>query len=200
MEKKTYISNFVKFEQVADEGVKIKVVKDESGNELGFEVRGILTTFDVKNVNDYVFTRQSYDKFVDEYFVKNKINVPLCLQHRDDDPRCLCGIVKDMKKTDHGVEIVGFVFRSAYYYGMIKDQIERGLYQGFSNSGYVIDYEYDNENNALIINEFELMHVAIVCTPGDVSAKLSVKNTVFSGFENKEEKKEMDAYDIMTMA
>ena len=107
MEKrKCYISNFTKFDSFGDGESKIKVIRDDVGTELGFEVRGTLTTFDVRNENGYVFTRQSYDKFVDDYFISNSLNVPLCMLHNDEDPRTLCGIVKSMTKTESGVEIL----------------------------------------------------------------------------------------------
>lgn len=185
--KKVYITNFTRFEAVKDGSGRIAIVRDDAGTEIGFEVRGVLTTFDVRNENGHIFTKQSYDKFVDDYFIKNSLNVPLCLLHNDGDPRTLCGIVKSMTKTDSGVEIVGFVFKSAYYYNMIKDQIEKGLYQGFSNAGSIMEAEYNSDTDAVIIKDFALMHAAIVCNPSDTGAKLQVENTVFKGFETQKE-------------
>lgn len=180
--KKVYITNFTRFEAIKDGSGKIEIVRDDAGTETGFRVRGVLTTFDVRNENGGVFTKQSYDKFVDEYFIKNSLNVPLCINHDDYDPRCLCGIVESMTKTESGVEIVGLVFKSAYYYNMLKDQIERGLYQGFSNAGGIMDAYWDGENDSLIIKEFALLHASIVTTPADTGARLQVMNTAFKGF------------------
>lgn len=194
MEKKrVFITNFTRFEAVKDGSGRIAIVRDDAGTEIGFEVKGTLTTFDVRNENGYIFTKQSYDKFVDEYFIKNSLNVPLCLLHNDWDPRTLCGIVKSMTKTDSGVEIVGFVFKSAYYYNMIKDQIERGLYQGFSNAGGIMEAEYNSDTDSLIVKDFALMHAAIVCSPADTGAKLKAMNTVFKGFEQKRDDDEPSA-------
>lgn len=187
--KKVYITNFTRFEAIKDGSGRIEIVRDDAGTEIGFRVRGVLTTFDVRNENGYIFTKQSYDKFVDDYFIANSLNVPLCLLHNDYDPRTLCGIVESMTKTDSGVEIVGFVFKSAYYYNMIKDQIQRGLYQGFSNAGGIMDAEYNSDTDAVIIKDFALMHAAIVCSPADTGAKLQVANTVFKGFEPQKEDK-----------
>lgn len=180
--KKVCITNFTRFEAVKGGSGKIEIVRDDAGTETGFRVRGVLTTFDVRNVNGEVFTKQSYDKFVDEYFIKNSINVPLCINHDDTDPRCLCGIVESMTKTESGVEIVGLVFRSAYYYTMLKDQIERGLYQGFSNAGGIMDAHWDSENETLVVEAFGLIHASIVTTPADTGARMQVTNTVFKGF------------------
>lgn len=189
MEKRDniFVQNFARF-TFYDEGGKVKVVRNEAGEETGFEVRGILTTFDRVNANGMYFTEDSYDKFVISYYEANRLNVPLVIYHNDTDPRFVCGIVKSMTKTERGVEMVGLVHRSAYFYNLIKAQIEDGILQGFSNCGMVIDGEYDEENEALKINEFALMHASLVVNPADTTAKLQVENTAFSGF-NVEEKK-----------
>lgn len=187
MEKKEFIQNFATF-TAYDGGGKVKVIRNEAGEEAGFEVRGTLTTFGVVNENGLVFTRESYDKFVDGYYERNGFNVPLVIYHNDLDPRFVVGIVKEMVKTENGVEMVGFVPRSAYFYNLIKSQVEEGILQGFSNAGYIIEGHRDDEHgDALVIDEFALMHASMVTIPADTSAKFKVENTAFSGF--KEEKK-----------
>ena len=99
MKKKLYIKNFTTLTSY-EGGQRYKVVRDENGEELGIEVSGVLTTFDVPNENGTEFTRESYDKFVDEYFIAHSVNVPLVLYHNDTDPRTVAGIVKSMTKTD----------------------------------------------------------------------------------------------------
>lgn len=197
--KQVVIRNFTTL-QAYDGGGRVKVVRNEAGEEAGFEVRGVLTTFDVVNVNGGLFRRDSYDKFVDDYFIKNSMNVPLVLYHNDTDPRTVCGIVRSMAKTDTGVEIVGYVPRSAYYYNLIKSQIEEGILQGFSNYGGVMEMDWDEENEAMEIKEFALLHASLVATPADTGAMLKTVNTAFVGFganteqknvvHEKEEKKE----------
>lgn len=207
MEKKDnmFIQNFARLTSY-DGGGRVKVVRNDAGEETGFEVRGTLTTFGRVNENDMYFTPESYDRFVSEYYEANRLNVPLVIYHNDTDPRFVCGIVKSMTKTEKGVEMVGFVHRSAYFYNLIKAQIEDGILQGFSNCGFVVDGEYDKERNALKINEFALMHASLVVNPADTTAKLQVENTAFSGFgekedakvENKkEEKKEDNGWDMV---
>lgn len=188
--RKVVIRNFTTL-QAYEGGGRVKVVRNEAGEETGFEVRGVLTTFDVVNVNGGLFRRDSYDKFVDDYFIKNSMNVPLVLYHNDTDPRTVCGIVKSMAKTDTGVEIVGYVPRSAYYYNLIKSQIEEGILQGFSNYGGVVDMDWDEENEAMEIKEFALLHASLVATPADTGAMLKTVNTAFVGFGANVEKKEV---------
>lgn len=179
--KRLIIRNFTTLEAF-EGGQRYRVVRNEAGEETGIEVSGVLTTFDVPNENGTEFTRESYDKFVDDYFIAHSVNVPLVLYHNDTDPRTVAGIVKSMKKTDSGVEIVGWIPRTAYYYNLIKSQISEGILQGFSNAGSLRDYEWDEENNALKVTDFALLHASLVTTPADTGAMMETQNTVFSGF------------------
>lgn len=191
MDKKNiFIQNFATF-TAYDGGGKVRVIRNDAGEEQGFEVRGTLTTFDVENENGLVFTKASYDKFVDNYYERNGLNVPLVIYHNDFDPRFVVGIVRKMVKTDSGVEMVGYIPRSAYFYNLVKSQIEEGILQGFSNSGFIIEGHRDDEHgDALIIDEFALEHASMVTIPADTSAKFKVDNTVFSGFAKEEKKME----------
>lgn len=168
-----------------DGGKKYKVVTNSTGEEIGIELRGRLTTFDVENENGQTFKAKSYDNFVNDYFVNNSINVPVCLLHNDTDMTHLCGIVSKMTATSDGVDIVVFVPKSAYFYNLTKNYIDCGILQGFSNYGWATDYTF--ENDTFNVKDFQLLHVAIVSTPSDVGGTLSrmaAKNTLFSGFGN----------------
>lgn len=182
MKKKLYIKNFTTLTSY-DGGQRFKVIRDDKGEELGIEVSGVLTTFDVPNENGTEFTKESYDKFVDEYFIAHSVNVPLVLYHNDTDPRTVAGIVKKLTKTKDGVELVGWIPRTAYYYNLIKAQIAEGILQGFSNAGGMRDYEWDEEKNAIKVTDFALLHASLVATPADTGAWLDTRNTVFNGFE-----------------
>ena len=65
MKKKLYIKNFTTLTSY-EGGQRYKVIRNEAGEETGIEVSGVLTTFDVPNENGTEFTKESYDKFVDE--------------------------------------------------------------------------------------------------------------------------------------
>lgn len=187
-----FVRNFATF--TAKEGKKVRVITDGNGNETGFEVDGMLTTFDLVNANGMAFRSESYDRFVTDYFQRNDLNVPVCLDHIDNDIRLAAGHVSRMEKTADGVVMTAFVPRYAYYYDLIKSMIEGGDYQGFSNCGGVAAGEWDEQGN-LVISDFELLHVAIVRTPADATATFSVANTRFKGFtpegvENKKEKEQ----------
>lgn len=191
MEKKeniAYVRNFATF-AARDNGGRVRVVTNDNGDEVGFEVSGMLTTFDLVNENGMSFRRESYDRFVTDYFQRNDLNVPVCLDHVDDDIRLAAGHVSRMEKTDKGIVMTAFVPRYAYYYNLIKAMIEGGDYQGFSNCGGVASAEYDESGN-LIISDFELLHVAIVRIPADTTATFKAANTAFRGFAGMAERKE----------
>ena len=187
MEKrKLYITNFTTLAS-HDGGGRYRVIRNEAGEELGIEVSGTLTTFDVRNENGGVFKKESYDKFVDEYFIANSLNVPLCLYHNDWDIRMVCGVVKSMTKTESGVEMVGWIPKTAYFYNLIKSQIDNGILQGFSNAGGIMDGSYDPDTDTLNITDF-----ALVASPADTGATLRTVNTIFKGFETRQTKTETE--------
>ena len=186
--KRIEVKSFATLTSYDDNDGKIKIVRNDAGEEIGFEVKGTLTKFDYRNETDATFKSGSYDKFVDEYFIKNSLNVPVCLQHNDYDIRNICGKVKELTKTDSGVEVVAYVPKSAYYYNLIKNYIQEGILQGFSNAGYAIEGEY-SEKDGFSIEEFALLHVALVTTPADVNGVFQ-QNTIFKGFRSEEKNEE----------
>lgn len=186
--KKIEVKNFTTFKSF-DDGGKVRIVKNDAGEEIGFELSGTLTKFDYRNENDMTFKSGSYDRFVDDYFISHSLNVPVCLQHNDCDIRNVCGKVKEMTKTDIGVDVVVYIPKSAYYYNLIKNYVNEGILQGFSNAGYATVADWSSEDGE-IISEFALMHVALVTTPADVNG-IFRKNTLFNGFKQEKEDEEM---------
>lgn len=186
--KKIEVKNFTTFKSY-DDGGKVRIVKNDAGEEIGFELSGTLTKFDYRNENDMTFKSGSYDRFVDDYFISHSLNVPVCLQHNDCDIRNVCGKVKEMTKTDSGVDVVVYVPKSAYYYNLIKNYVNEGILQGFSNAGYATMAEYSSEEGE-IITEFALLHVALVTTPADVNG-IFRKNTLFKGFGQEKEDEDL---------
>lgn len=189
-EKQCIITNFTTF-TAHDGGGRYRIVRDGTGKEIGIEVSGTLTTFDVRNENGSVFRKESYDKFVDDYFLANSLNVPLCLYHNDWDIRMVCGVVKSMTKTDSGVDMVGYIPSTAYFYNLIKAQIDNGILQGFSNAGGIMKAKWKEDEETgemtLEIKEFALIHAALVATPADTGAMLRTVNTAFKGFEKQQD-------------
>lgn len=189
MEKrKIEVKNFTTFKSF-DDGGKVRIVKNDAGEEIGFELSGTLTKFDYRNENDMTFKSGSYDRFVDDYFISHSLNVPVCLQHNDCDIRNVCGKVKEMTKTESGVDVVVYIPKSAYYYNLIKNYVNEGILQGFSNAGYATVADWNSEDGE-IVSEFALLHVALVTTPADVNG-IFRKNTLFKGFNQEKEDEDL---------
>lgn len=186
--KKIEVKNFTTFKSF-DDGGKVRIVKNDAGEEIGFELSGTLTKFDYRNENDMTFKSGSYDRFVDDYFISHSLNVPVCLQHNDCDIRNVCGKVKEMTKTESGVDVVVYVPKSAYYYNLIKAYVNEGILQGFSNAGYATVADWSSEDGE-IISEFALLHVALVTTPADVNG-IFRQNTLFKGFKQEKEDEDL---------
>ena len=187
-QKVRYACNFANLTNFEGGDDKIRIVKDERGNEIGFELIGNLTEFNVRNANGYNFKDCSYDKFVEGYLAKNRLNVPVNIKHNDMDFQHAAGIVKSLTKTDKGVEVVAYVPKWAYAYNWIKNAVKDGYLQGFSNYGPITDGYYDEENDQVVVNGFSLLHVALVELMGDATSNFKAANTVFEGFERKDNK------------
>lgn len=161
----------------------------------GMLVSGMLTRFWETNYNGFRFEPGSYDKCIAEYFEANGLNVPLTVQHNDNDIRHVVGRVTKMEKRDDGVYMEAVVLSGHPEFDTVKCLIEGGVLQGFSNYGWADGCER-TDDGAIIVKEFSLLSASLVTTPADVSGKLEMRNTRFEGFSlNKEEETE-DIYSI----
>ena len=183
--KRLNIKNYALLEKAANKKVYKERLNDK-GEEVGIELRGMLTTFDVQNENGQVFEKNSYDRSVESYFVNNNLNVPVKLLHNETDIRHMIGVVEKMENNEKGIVIDVFIPKFAYYYNLTKGWLDLGVLQGFSNHGFSSDY-VENENG-LLIKDFDLINVAIVDTPAD-AAGFEMSNTSFVGFKDKIEDK-----------
>ena len=182
MNKKVEVKNYAGFVPVDNGEKRYKIITDDSGNEIGIEVKGVVTTFNVVNKNGQKWEKGSYDEMIASYFEANELNIPLDLMH-ERTVKDLAGIATMMKKKGASIEIVGFIPKGVYYYGLIKTLIDNGVLQGFSNYGRISDWGYDEDNKAIIVRKFQLVSVSLVDVPSDVGAKLEGNATRFEGFE-----------------
>lgn len=179
--EKILVKNYAAFLPFEKDEKKYKIITDKDGNEIGFEVTGMVTDFKTANQNGQKFERNSYDRFVKEYFEANELNIPIDLMHIRDAFH-LAGVAKKFTKKDGGVQVVAFIPKGVYFYNMIKILLENGVLQGFSNYGYINDYDYDRANNEIIVKDFQLISISLVDVPSDVSGKFVSNATNFEGF------------------
>ena len=164
----------------------------------GILVSGMLTRFGETNCNGFRFEPGSYDKCIAEYFEANGLNVPLTVQHNDNDIRHIVGRVTKMEKKGDGVYMEAVILAVHPEFETVKSLIDGGVLQGFSNYGWAVDCSF-TEDGDLAVHEFTLLSASLVTTPADVSGKLEMRNTRFEGFapEKEEEKdKPKDIYSI----
>lgn len=164
----------------------------------GLMLDGYFKRWDSVNENGESYAKDSYDKFINHYFVKNKLNVPINLMHGSGFGD-LAGKIVNMKKDPYGIFIQTLISRHAVHFENIKGLIDDGILQGFSDEGFATDFELiKNEKKEIThVNVLEAMltKVSLVDMPAEGSAQFQIANaTKFIGFEdlNKKEEKSKD--------
>lgn len=189
--QKIEVKNYAAFLPIENSEKRYKIITDDAGNEIGIEVKGYLTKFGEANFNGQNFDRKSYDTCISEYFEKNQLNIPVDLMHIRDMFH-LAGICNKFQKRSDGIEITTFIPKGVYFYGLIKILIDNGILQGFSNYGYIANWDYDRNSDTLIVKEFALISISLVDAPADTSGKFATQNTVFEGFKSDIEKERLE--------
>lgn len=184
MKKDILVKNYAAFLPIEGGEKRYKVVTDDNNNEVGIEVSGRVTEFNAVNNNGLKFERKSYDECIKNYFEKNEFNIPIDVMHIRDAFH-LAGIAKKFVKKSDGVEVVAFIPKGVYFYGLIKTLIDNGVLQGFSNYGCVRDCDYERNTDSIIVKEFFLISISLVDIPADESTKFTANATSFDGFDKK---------------
>lgn len=183
MEKKPiYVRNYAAFIPNEHDKRVYSIITDTDGSEIGIEVKGLLTTFGQENANGQTFEKKSYDECINNYFEANELNIPIDLMHVRD-MQHLAGVARKFVKKANGVEITAFIPKGVYFYGLIKTLLENGVLQGFSNYGCIMDWDWDNMANSLIVKEFFLISASLVDVPSDSGTKFISNATDFEGFK-----------------
>lgn len=160
----------------------------------GLTFRSFLAAFNKPNENGYVFTENSFDKFLKDYYEDNSFNIPIDLLHNMSDIGHLVGKVISLEKTDEGIYMTGWISPHSLYFSTVSNYIKEGIIQGVSTCGLVGDV--DNDGN---ITSFHLLSVSLVATPAETRSHL-VKNTRFVGFDGFDmSDKEDDIEDLLNL-
>lgn len=175
------------------DAVLINEWKEVNGTELGEKgldgivLSGMETAFGVTNANGERYTREALDKFVQDYFVANDLNIPLTLMHgeRFED---IIGKVLSIDVTDEGFKILAYIPKTAPRYETVKSFLQEGILQGFSKEGWATGYEEkpDEDGNSYIeISELALTAVSLVTTPANALGFDSIKVTNATKFRKQ---------------
>lgn len=135
----------------------------------GLIIRGYETKFAKgTNENREQYDPHCFDEFVEEYFVKNKLNIPVTLHHDNDK---LVGRVLCLEVNSVGFYFVVYIPKRIKLYDEIKTLIEEGLLQGLSKEGWATDYDYkfkeDGSFDYMQINKMSICGVSLVAMPAN---------------------------------
>lgn len=159
-----------------EEVSKIKaseITKNEGDTEVleGLIVKGYEMMFSNEpNENYEIYDKNCFDKFINDYFVSNKLNIPVDLLHRCDIYH-LAGRVIYAEVNSVGLYFVVYVPKTFVNYELVKNDLKEKILQGFSKCGWATDYDYvydeDGDFKAVKIKEMALNSVSLVATPAN---------------------------------
>lgn len=149
-----------------------KITRNEGDKELltGLIISGFEMKFGKINENREMFESTCIDDYMQNYFVKNKLNVPVTLLHRDD-LNHLVGRVLVVETNTTGFYFTVYIPRGISGYGDIKLKIKEGILQGFSKEGWADEYEVkytkDGAFDYILIKKLIFASLSIVSTPAN---------------------------------
>lgn len=167
------IGNYEEVDEAEGRSLETITKKPEDRNK---KLNGLLlyayeTKFaDGTNTNGERYTKDALDKFVDDYFVKRGLNMPLTVMHgwgRVD----LIGRVLILEVNSVGFYFVCYIPRGVEGYDDIKLKIEEGILQGLSKEGWSTRgkayFKKDDEFDYYLIEEMEILRVSLVDIPAN---------------------------------
>lgn len=137
----------------------------------GLIIKGYETKFNNgTNENHERYTRECLDNFINEYFVKNKLNIPVTLMHGYEF-KDLVGRVLVCEVNTTGFYFVVYIPKTLSIYPDIVTSLKEGLLQGFSKEGWATDYEEVFDTHGVwqydLIKEMKLLAVSLVACPAN---------------------------------
>lgn len=158
------------------------ITKNEGDKELlsGMIISGYEMKFGKVNENMEVFDKGCLNEYLEEYFIKNKLNVPVTILHRDD-LQHLAGRVLVVESNGVGFYFVVYIPKTYVNYEIVRNNIKEGILQGFSKEGWATDYEYrykqDGEFDYMLIKKMCIINLSIVATPANSLSFEAIKET-----------------------
>lgn len=149
-----------------------KITRNEGDKEIltGMIISGYEMKFGKINENREMFEPTCIDEYMQDYFVKNKLNVPVTILHRDDITH-LVGRVLVVETNTNGFYFVVYIPRGVAGYDDIKLKIKEGILQGFSKDGwseeYEVKYTKDGAFDYILIKKLIFASLSIVATPAN---------------------------------
>lgn len=138
----------------------------------GLILKGYEMRWDATNENGERYEKTAFDKFIQEYFVDRKLNMPVDINHEGYyNWQAFCGRVLYIETNSVGFYFVVYVPKSYRYYDDLRSMLQNGIIQGFSKEGWATDWDpvwnEDGTFNYEIIHEMKVLSVSLVCTPAN---------------------------------
>ena len=149
-----------------------KITRNEGDKEIltGMIISGYEMKFGKINENREMFEPTCIDEYMQDYFIKNKLNVPVTILHRDDITH-LAGRVLVVETNTNGFYFVVYIPRGVAGYDDIKLKVKEGILQGFSKEGwseeYEVKYTKDGAFDYILIKKLIFASLSIVATPAN---------------------------------
>lgn len=187
------------------------ITKNSEDTEMlsGIIVRGYETKFnDGTNTNGERYSKDAIDRFIKEYFVEKKLNMPVDIEHYYS-PEWLAGRVIYIESNSTGFYYVAYIPRTYMHYQHVKDLLANKILQGFSKCGWATDWEYfykkDGSFDYELIKEIQIVRMSIVSTPAngipfekvqEIQNATRYRNLTNEGDPDYEDKKEVAFGDL----
>lgn len=151
------------------------ITKNPEDTEIldGLVIRGYETKFaEGTNTNGERFTKDSIDKFIEEYFVEKKLNMPLDIEHNAS-PEWLAGRVIYIETNSVGFYYVAYIPKTYIHYDHVRSLLANKILQGFSKMGWATKGHWvEDKNDAVyggyfLIEELEIVRMSLVSTPAN---------------------------------
>ena len=148
------------------------ITRNEGDKELlsGLIISGFEMKFGKVNENGEMFEPTCIDDYMQDYFVKNKLNVPVTLLHKDDVYH-LAGRVLVVQTSTTGFYFTVYIPKTFVNYELTRNLIKEGILQGFSKEGWADEYEVkytkDGGFDYILIKKMTFIYLSIVGTPAN---------------------------------
>ena len=136
----------------------------------GLIIKGYEMKWGATNENGERYAQGAFDDFINNYYIKNGLNVVVDVQHYVD-PFWLCGRLLYIETNTVGFYLVAYIPRTEQAFEAVKSKLQNGLLQGFSKYGFVDDGHFVFKDNGEVdyfqIDKIRLFAASLVATPAN---------------------------------
>lgn len=155
------------------------------------------------NENGERYSKDALDKFLERYYKKNRLNMPLTIQHKQDLEH-LAGRVLIVEVNSVGFYFVCYIPKTYRHYEDVKHLIEEGVLQGLSKEGWSTKgkcyYTKEGLFDYYLVEEMEMLAMSLVTTPANgnpLEKAKEVKNTTQFIKRQNDTAEKADAFEAM---